>query len=373
MTNETTLAGEQAVSYGYIEHNESTEPRPFGPCPPFAAPPVNGAEPSFSLGFLPRLLDRTDVFESAADETSFKLFEIVHEVVETVRVGLPDRNVFLTYRIEMPLESVFLGPVLLIQRVLADMLVRAIRLTPKGEIHLFVRPLLVCGDSCGRREHREILFSVTDHDRENSCPLVFFRRKLELPDDPELLQVEKNVQRLRGRTYVRYEPGSGTTVYVTVPLAPDPSASCPQTDNRFAAPFARFKGNPVLLAEDNEAYRILIRQYLKRIGLKPTVVNNGSEAVAALRHCRFDLVLMDALMPEMDGFNATRLIRTLSKSAAGSLPILGMVNHMHKDDAERCLESGMDDCLFKPIDPTLLRQAMDRWIVRGEGGSAVQA
>ena len=105
----------------------------------------------------------------------------------------------------------------------------------------------------------------------------------------------------------------------------------------------------ILLAEDNLVNQKLAIGILNKLGHRVTVANNGQEALDLLDQQTFDLVLMDVQMPEMDGLAATREIRRREAHAGTHLPIVAMTAHAMKGDRERCLESGMDDYLSKPI------------------------
>jgi len=105
----------------------------------------------------------------------------------------------------------------------------------------------------------------------------------------------------------------------------------------------------ILLAEDSLYNQKLAVGLLERKGHQVTVANNGREAVALAASEPFDLVLMDVQMPEMDGLEATRLIRAAEQQRGGHLPIVAMTAQALKGDRERCLEVGMDDYLAKPI------------------------
>ncbi len=105
----------------------------------------------------------------------------------------------------------------------------------------------------------------------------------------------------------------------------------------------------ILLAEDNAVNQKLAQGILGSLGHEVTVANNGAEAVAMLSIDRFDLVLMDVQMPEMDGLTATRVIRNNEQSSGGHIPIVAMTAHAMKGDREQCLDAGMDDYLTKPI------------------------
>lgn len=105
----------------------------------------------------------------------------------------------------------------------------------------------------------------------------------------------------------------------------------------------------ILLAEDNRVNQRLAVRLLERCGHQVVVAEHGKEALALLERHRFDLVLMDVQMPEMDGFEATAAIRAKEKRDGGRLPIIAMTALTMKGDRERCLASGMDGYVLKPI------------------------
>ena len=105
----------------------------------------------------------------------------------------------------------------------------------------------------------------------------------------------------------------------------------------------------ILLAEDNVVNQLVAVRLLEKCGHKTTVANHGGEALAALAQKRFDLILMDVQMPEMDGFEATRLIRENEAGTGHRTPIVAMTAHAMAGDRDRCLAGGMDDYLTKPV------------------------
>jgi signal transduction histidine kinase/ligand-binding sensor domain-containing protein/DNA-binding response OmpR family regulator len=117
----------------------------------------------------------------------------------------------------------------------------------------------------------------------------------------------------------------------------------------------------VLLAEDNRTNQKVATIMLERLGHEVVVASNGVETVDALKEGAYDMVLMDVQMPEMDGIEATRRIRAgLSGEANTRIPIVAMTAHAMKGDRERCLESGMNAYLAKPIRPAELRDAIEQ-------------
>lgn len=116
----------------------------------------------------------------------------------------------------------------------------------------------------------------------------------------------------------------------------------------------------ILLAEDNFVNKRLIAVLLEKRGWNVTAVSNGVEALEILNVRSFDLILMDVQMPEMDGLEATRLIRKREEGKGIHVPIIAMTAYAMKGDREKCLEAGMDDYLSKPVCSEELYQAVEQ-------------
>ncbi len=123
----------------------------------------------------------------------------------------------------------------------------------------------------------------------------------------------------------------------------------------------RTSGVRVLLVEDNEVNRKLALHMLQRLGCSVEVATNGREAVEITAVRGYDVVFMDIQMPEMDGIEATRLIRERERDSGKHLPIIAMTAHAMEGDRERCLAAGMDDYLSKPVKIDLLAQMVEKW------------
>lgn len=119
----------------------------------------------------------------------------------------------------------------------------------------------------------------------------------------------------------------------------------------------------ILLAEDNIINQLVAQGILKKMGLQADIATNGAEAVKALEENTYDLVLMDVQMPEMNGFEATEIIRDPQSAVANrEIPIIAMTAHAIQGYRERCLEAGMNDYITKPIDPKALSEVLDKWL-----------
>jgi CheY-like chemotaxis protein len=114
----------------------------------------------------------------------------------------------------------------------------------------------------------------------------------------------------------------------------------------------------VLLAEDNEVNQLVARGLLEMAGHTVEIAQNGAEVSPMLAASSFDVVLMDVQMPEMDGFEATALIREAEKDTGAHIPVIAMTAHAMSGYKEKCLEAGMDGYVSKPIRPEQLFQAL---------------
>lgn len=148
-------------------------------------------------------------------------------------------------------------------------------------------------------------------------------------------------------------------------------ADGPSASSEASAPEADLAGRRVLLAEDNELNWEVARELLGALGLELTWAENGREAVDAFASSEpgtFDAVLMDIRMPEMDGYQATRAIRALSRPDAATVPVIAMTADAFSEDIERARDAGMDAHVAKPIDLRELVRTLARCLAgAGEG------
>lgn len=129
-----------------------------------------------------------------------------------------------------------------------------------------------------------------------------------------------------------------------------------------AEPALSLVGARVLVAEDNAVNRKVALRMLERLGVRADTAADGRQALAAIEERAYDLVLMDCLMPEMDGFEATQALRLREEGTGRRLPIVAMTASAMEGDRERCLAAGMDDYIPKPVRPETLRSVLERWL-----------
>jgi len=149
-------------------------------------------------------------------------------------------------------------------------------------------------------------------------------------------------------------------------LRPRPAASGPVA---IGLPTSHLTGRRILLAEDNPLNQFIARRTLEAYGFLVDCVGDGRAAVQASADQRYDAILMDCQMPELDGLDSTRLIRQREGSGPRT-PIIALTAHALGEERQRCLQAGMDDYLSKPFSPEGLLQVLAQWIKAAPAAAA---
>ena len=165
------------------------------------------------------------------------------------------------------------------------------------------------------------------------------------------------VETMHGLIWVESVPGKGSTFHFTARFA------VPATDDGRAAPAATPETvamcpMAILVAEDNQINQMVVRVMLERMGHRVVLATNGNEAITKWRSGRFDVILMDVQMPELDGLDATRAIRFAETTSGAHVPIIAMTAHAMETDRERCYACGMDGYVSKPISRAAVVEAL---------------
>lgn len=183
------------------------------------------------------------------------------------------------------------------------------------------------------------------------------------------LSICRNLAELmRGRIGVESDRGSGARFWFAIPFALNGTeADSPTSGNHIDLQSLKkkFGGQRVLLVEDNPLLRALSERLLLNLGLQPQTACNGREAVEFATRSKFDLILMDCQLPEVDGFEATALIRQIeSDGKAVRTPIIAITAGAMSGDREKCIGAGMDDYLCKPVSVADLSSKIAQWLAK---------
>ena len=262
-------------------------------------------------------------------------------------------------------QSFVLGDPLRLRQVLLNLLGNAIKFTERGRIEVRVVAEGVDYDTTVLR------FSVSDTgvgiaaDKQESVFEAFEQADKSTTrkyggTGLGLAICSRLVRIMGGRIWVESTAGRGSTFFFTVGLKREAArvteggARDGHADqDRPETPQLR-----ILLAEDNPVNMKLATRMLEKWGHVVTPAENGKEALARFKSGRFDLILMDVQMPEMDGLEATAVIRSQEQFSGGHIPILAMTAHGQAEDRDRCLNAGMDGYVAKPISAATLSGAL---------------
>lgn len=174
--------------------------------------------------------------------------------------------------------------------------------------------------------------------------------------------VKKIIDRMNGTIVVTSKEGEESTFVITLPfeIAEKPEEIPAEMDGE-----VNIAGLHLLLAEDNELNAEIARTLLEDEGAITTIVNDGQQAVDIFSRNKpgtFDAILMDIMMPEMDGLSATKAIRALDREDAGTIPIIAMTANAFDEDEKKCMEAGMNAHLVKPLDIQKMKEAVCRYL-----------
>jgi signal transduction histidine kinase/ActR/RegA family two-component response regulator len=247
-----------------------------------------------------------------------------------------------------------------LSQVLLNLGNNAVKFTDRGEVGLVIRVISNAGGLARLR------FTVQDTGIGMSPEALgrLFKPFTQLGESRHhrggtglgLVIAQKIVKLMGGDIEVRSEPGKGSAFEFTIEL-PVAEATAATGTSRVL----RLEELNILVAEDNVVNQTIIQAMLKQLGHATRVVANGREALQALARDPFDLVLMDCNMPEMDGLEATRLIRSGASGVLdAAVPVVALTANAMDGDREQCLAAGMNDFLAKPVSIAALRQAIDR-------------
>jgi CheY-like chemotaxis protein len=136
------------------------------------------------------------------------------------------------------------------------------------------------------------------------------------------------------------------------------TASAQPTSISLSTKFAEKYPLNILIAEDNPVNQTVLNMILKKLGYNATIASNGAKAIAALKEKKYELVLMDVQMPEMDGLEATTVIRT---NLDYQPIVIAVTANAMQEDRELCVQAGMDDYISKPIQMDKLITLLEKW------------
>jgi len=259
-------------------------------------------------------------------------------------------------------------------QVLEELLDNAIRHTPRGQVLLRVRQeagRLHCEvqdtGSGLSPEHQALLFKPFEQAAVQAQ--VNAGDALSAGGGLGLMVCAKWVQRMGGEIGVRSAPGQGSTFWLDLPFEPAGQAGRAQGDGTGLQADAPLD---ILLVDDNEVNRMVARLQLQQTWplARIAAADSAAQALQWLDTRSFDVALVDVVMPDMDGVALTQEIRQRFADSPARLPIIALTANTDAQERERCLAAGMDEVLYKPMDPWQLQRSVGALVLRARGDAA---
>lgn len=361
--------------------------------------PLSGVTGLLELALLSELTAEQTELIKTAHESAESLLVIVNDILElsSIEAGMPDfdlvpfnavflvqdvarlmaesarkKGLVLRTYIDPSIPQFVVGEPERIRQVLLNLIGNAIKFSDKGEVSVKVIVQAQTDNVVTVR------FAVEDNgigiSDENLHFLFLPFSQVDSSNTRRFggtglgLAISKRlVDLLGGKMFVESQIGSGSTFSFDLPLLREthlrtrfqnPDHDLSQDASGCCFPQAKL----VLIVEDDTVSRLTTAKQLLRLGLQSQGVANGREAIESMRDIEFDLILMDCLMPEMNGFEATSVIRDLELTSGRHLPIIAMTAQAMPGDRDACLAAGMDDYLSKPFTIAELQLKLERWL-----------
>lgn len=327
------------------------------------------------LGIINDILDISKVEAGMLEmeDSPFSLRETLQDILSVHNPGASAKGLALTLKYPDEVPERFIGDPLRIGQVVSNIVGNAIKFTSSGSVSIAVAHE---GDVSGEdgQTRSAMRVSVTDSGIGIAPEML---TKLFQP----FTQADASISRrfggtglglaisnrlvgmMGGRFAVASTVGEGTTFSFTMQLLQDPDGKKSageelSLDEAFAA--LNIAGKRILVAEDNAINQLIMQELIAPSGAEITMVDDGQQAVEAVRARKFDIVFMDMQMPVMGGLEATAKIR--ESASSGDLPIIAVTANAMKEDREKGMAVGMNDYITKPLEPQRLLEILRFWL-----------
>ena len=300
--------------------------------------------------------------EVVLEESPFNLSKIFEEVLVVIEQIAAEQNIRIVWEKKEIKHRALIGSPRYVKRVMMNILSNAVKYNrANGQIYIICREIpseqpempiieFVCRDTgIGMTdEFQKHIFEPFAQEHTGSRT-KFAGTGLGMPITKKL------IEKMGGTITFESEKGVGTTFVIRVPFKIDPDADKREEQKEVSE--KSIKGLHILLAEDNELNMEIAEFVLQNEGADVTKAWDGQEAVELFRNSEpgeFDVILMDIMMPVMNGYEAAKMIRSLDREDAKEVPIIAMTANAFTEDRIRAKEAGMDEHVAKPVDVELL-------------------
>ncbi|MEX0844221.1 MAG: ATP-binding protein [Balneolaceae bacterium] len=301
------------------------------------------------------------------EKVEFELNKLVNVILESFKVTANNKGISLHAKIGDGIPNMLVGDPARLTQILNNLFSNALKFTEEGEVRLMVKAIEDFEESI------HLQFSIADTGigiEPERAETIFDSFTQGSQDTKRLfggtglgLTISKQLVELQGgKIYVESEEGEGSTFYVELTFAKGSSTAEAEVIPEKEMSSKGLRGLRVLLAEDNLVNQKVMLRFLERWNVDMKVVDNGQEAVDAIKEEYFDVVLMDLQMPKMDGYEASEAIRKMDDPYKRKIPIIALTAAALKEVREKVYASGMNDFVTKPFNPADLEQKLYQYI-----------
>lgn len=315
-------------------------------------------------------ISRIESGKLTLETVRYNLRQTIENVVSLLSVRASEKDLKITVNYPEDMPETFIGDEGRIRQLLINLVANAVKFTAQGEI----RVTTAVQAAQGKRVFLRFEVKDTGVGIPREKQQAIFEKFTQANDSTTrqyggsglgLAICKQLVEMMEGQIGVESQVGQGSTFWFKVKqevaeyalgmVAPPVSEAQGLTTNRF-------EGLQVLLVEDNPVNMIVAAQMLRQAGCVVVTAENGNQAVELACNMPFHIIFMDCQMPQMDGFDATRILRT--RMQAGQLPrmpIIAFTALAMETDQQKCLDAGMDDYLVKPFKKAALYEMLTKW------------
>lgn len=297
------------------------------------------------------------------ENIEFELNKLINVIMESFKATASNKGIELKNEIAEDIPNVLIGDPARLTQILNNLVSNALKFTEEGEVKVEVNTVSDYDDAIRLR------FSIIDTGigiEEERVDSIFESFTQASQNTKRLfggtglgLTISKQLTELQGgKISVESEEGEGSTFMVELTFDKGTASTEIKEHTKKESDTHSITGLKVLLAEDNVVNQKVMIRFLERWNIEMEVVNNGEEALEALKHSNFDVILMDLQMPKMDGYEASEQIRKLDDPYKRNTPIIALTAAALKEVREKVYAAGMNDFVTKPFNPVDLEQKL---------------
>jgi PAS domain S-box-containing protein len=330
-------------------------------------------------------LSKIEARKVTLESLNFNLRRTIEEVMESLHLQASAKGIAFNWCLAAETPEVLRGDPQRLRQVLVNLVANAVKFTERGKVTLEARlesleqgkatvRFAIVDTGIGIKPNRVTALFSPFVQADSSTTRKYGGTGLGLAISKQLVEM------MGGRIGVESREGQGSTFWFTATFGTTNASGLSTSSSTGLAAGERTaatgpsKGDPapyrasgprretrILVAEDNPTNQLVLLAQLEKLGYRGDAVANGAEAIEALEHGKYDLVLMDCQMPIMDGYEATGRIRT---SGRAHVPIVAVTAHAMAGDQDKCIRAGMDDYLAKPVELARLAEILEKWLGR---------